>query len=191
MVLGLTGGIASGKSSVSKFFLDLGAKIIDADLIAREVAEDKIILEAVCLEFGEKAVENNTINRKYIADIIFSNPEKREKLNSIMHPVIISKIKKEIEENRNNNLVIADIPLLYETGFETEVDKVAVVYIDKNTQIDRLINRDNLSEDKAVKRIESQMSLEEKASKADILINNTGTIDELKEKITKLYNKLK
>lgn len=190
MVLGLTGGIASGKSSVSNFFVELGAQIVDADIIAREVANDKRILREISKEFGENAIRNNSLDREYIAEIIFTNPEKRKKINEIMHPAILLKIKTEINEKKQSGFVVADIPLLFETGLEKLMDKVAVVYIDKNTQLKRLMNRDKLNQEDAEKRIDSQMSLDEKAVRADLIINNEGSIEELKLKVEAIYDKL-
>ena len=194
MIIGLTGGIASGKSTVSMVLKELGAEIINADEIAHELLKKgnkgwKRVVE----EFSSEVLtENKEINRKKLGQIVFNNREKRKTLENLTHPLIIEEIEKKINKKPNKQNIVIEAPLLYEVGLEEKMDEVWVVYVDKKTQIKRLKQRDNLNEEEALKRINSQLSLEKKKEKADIVINNQGTKKDLKEKVRKIWgNKIK
>jgi dephospho-CoA kinase len=189
-VLGLTGGIATGKSTASKIFKKLGAYIIDADKISHEVSKSKEIINEVKKKFGTEVIINNKIDREKLGKIIFNDPQKRMELNNIMHPVIIREILKKIDENREKKLIILDIPLLYEAKLENLCDKVLVVWVKKEVQIERIIKRDNKPRELALKIIESQMDISKKIKMADYNIENNESISELENKITVLYEKL-
>ncbi|MBZ4683882.1 MAG: dephospho-CoA kinase [Fusobacteriaceae bacterium] len=189
MKLGLTGGIACGKSEVSKIFNELGLVIIDADKISHNISKRQDVIEEIKLEFGNEVIKNNEINREALGKLIFNNKELREKLNNIMHPKIINEIKKQIENNKNEKNIILDIPLLFEAKLEYLCDKTLLIVAEKETQIARLMKRDNISREYAIKKIESQMNIEEKKKLADFIIDNSGSKDELKEKIKNFYNK--
>lgn len=182
-ILGLTGGIATGKSTVSKFFSDLNIPIVDADLVAREVmkAGSPAVLE-IKKQFGEEVLlKNGEINREYLGELIFSSPDKRKKLNEIVQDKIREAMETEKEKLLETEpaLLVLDIPLLYEESYETEVDEVMVVYVDADVQKARLLKRNtDLSEEDALNRIYSQMPLKEKVKRADVVINNNGTIEE-------------
>jgi dephospho-CoA kinase len=188
MILGLTGGIASGKSTASKILKKLGAIIIDADEISRKISTSVEVIEKVRNAFGEEAILDGQLNRQKLREIIFKEKEKRTLLNSIMHPIIVKKIQIqiEIEENKNKNLIVLDIPLLFETKLEYLCDKILVIWVEENIQIERIMKRDNSSEEMARKILNSQMSLLEKLKKADYSIENNGTIGELEKKIKKI-----
>jgi len=190
MILGLTGGIASGKSTVSKKLKELGSYIIDADKISREVSDSVEILKKLEDTFGSQIIDNNHLDRKKLREIIFEKKEKRKLLNSIMHPIIEKKIIEEIEDNKKEKLIILDVPLLYETKLEYLCDKVLVVSIDEKIQVERLKARDKIKKKLAKKIINTQMSLAEKIKKADIYIENNGNLDELSKKIEMLYSQL-
>jgi len=190
MILGLTGGIASGKSTVSKKLKELGSYIIDADKISREVSDSKEILKKLEGNFGLQIIDSGHLDRKKLRELVFEKKEKRELLNSIMHPVIEKKIIKEIEENKKEKLIILDVPLLYETKLEYLCDKVLVVSVDEKIQIERLKKRDMIEKKMAKKIINTQMPLTEKLKKADIYIENNGTLDELLEKTKMIYIQL-
>lgn len=187
IVLGLTGGIASGKSTVSHYLKELGYPVIDADLIAREVMEpDKPAYHKVIDFFGPEIVnKDQSINRKRVGEIVFSDPEKLKMLNEMVHSEIFSEIMKRKTEliEAGHPLIVLDIPLLYETGYDEEVDCVMVIYIDSAIQLNRLKKRDELTDEEAIKRIESQESLEMKKDKADVVINNNGTIEQTMDQI--------
>lgn len=187
MVLGLTGGIATGKSTVVAIFKAFGFPIVDADRIAREVVEPETKgLEAITKTFGIKMLQSDgRLDRKKLGNEIFSDNKKRKKLNQVLAPFLRAEIRKQIEEKKMlADLVIADIPLLYEGGYDQFVDQVAVVYIPETTQLSRLMKRDKLSEADAQKRINSQWSIEAKKKKADIIFNNEASPEMLKEQVS-------
>ncbi|TDT70564.1 dephospho-CoA kinase [Hypnocyclicus thermotrophus] len=189
MILGLTGGIACGKSEVSKIFMELGLVVIDADKISRDVSKKKEVIKEIEKEFGSKVIKNDEVNREVLGKLIFDNKELREKLNGIMHPKIINEIKNQIKLNNDKKNLILDIPLLFEVKLEYLCDKTLLIISNKELQIDRLMKRDNISREYAIKKIESQMSLEEKKELADFIIDNSISREELKEKIILFYNK--
>lgn len=175
MALGITGGIATGKSTVVKYFQEYGFPVVDADVIAREVVKIGTPgLKAIAEEFGfELLQKDGTLDRKALGTIIFSNPEKRVRLNQLLSPFLRAEITKQIKEKKQQaKLVIVDIPLLYEGKYETDVDQVAVVYLPEKKQIERLMIRDKLTKEEAKKRIASQWSIEEKKERADIVFDN-------------------
>ena len=190
MILGLTGGIASGKTTVSKKIKELGGYIIDADKISKEVSNSQEVLKKVEENFGVEVIENGSLNRKKLREIIFNNREKRKMLNNIMHPIIVKKMKEEIEEHKEEKLIVLDIPLLYETKLEYLCDKVLVVWVDEKTQIERIKKRDNSSTELAKRILSSQMPLLEKLKKADYNIENNETIEKLEKKVEKFIETL-
>ena len=192
-VIGLTGSIATGKSQVSNYLKNKGIKVIDADLIARDVANYKIVKNKIKREFGEDLYKNDKLDRKKLAEIIFARKIHRQKLNSIMHPEIYKKIKKESESA--DGLVFIDIPLLFENEdlnkkYGLDFDEIWLVYVDRETQIKRLMNRDDISREYAEEKINSQISVEEKRKKSDVIIDNSGTLEETFAQVEKkLKNK--
>jgi len=190
MILGLTGGIASGKSTVSKKLKELGSYIIDADNISKEVSNSTEVLKKLEEKFGSEIIDQGHLDRQKLRKIIFENEEKRELLNSIMHPVIVAKIIEGIENNRGEKLIILDIPLLYETGLEYLCDKVLIVCTDESIQVERVKQRDGIELKMAKKIIKSQMSLAEKKKKADIHIENNGNLEELLKKVELIYSEI-
>lgn len=193
LIIGLTGSIASGKSTVSLMFDEFQIPVVDADKIAREVvypgeeAYNKIIET-----FGTHVLrEDKTLNRKKLGEIVFDDQEKLEALNQIVHPAI----RKRIIEKRDGfvqdgaSCVVLDIPLLFESNLTNFVDKTIVVYVDENVQLQRLMERDEFGESEALKRIKSQMPVKEKAKLADAVINNnsskTATFEQLEDILRK------
>ncbi len=194
-ILGLTGGIASGKSTVSQVFKRLGAYIIDADKVAHEIVEPgNPAWRDVINRFGDDILNSDsTIDREKLGDMVFGNPELLDALNKITHPRVMEKFKDELHCIRANNpdaIVIMEVPLLYETHLERLCDQVIVVWVDRETQIKRLMLRDKINEGAAIKRIDSQMELDEKAKKADYVIDNRHTIEETTKIATKYYNEI-
>lgn len=186
MILGLTGGIGSGKSTVSKIFSSMGIKVFDADLIAKDILETEQVKEEIKEKLGKEFIEfkDNTIDKELLKKEVFNNPKKLKKLNKIVHPKVLDVYKKTyIKFKDKKELVIFDVPLLFEVNLEKYCDKVMVVDIDLKIQIERIRNRDNIDIDLINKIIATQMSREERNMKADILIKNNGTLEELKEKI--------
>ncbi|NLV89602.1 MAG: dephospho-CoA kinase [Tissierellia bacterium] len=197
-LIGLTGGIASGKSTVANYLIKKGYSLVDADKIARQVVEvDAPAYIKIVEEFGQDILlEDRTINRKALGKIIFSNRQAREKLNDITHPHIFQSIKEKVEVLSKENLVIfIDIPLLFEeysslTQHGIRFDEIWLVYVDKDTQIDRLMKRDNITREVALRKIHSQMDLDEKRKKASKIIDNRGDINSLETQIDKLLEEL-
>lgn len=192
-IIGLTGGIASGKSTVSAVFKEMGAIILDADQIARLVVlpHQPAWADIVKL-FGPEIInEDQSLNRAKIGKIVFSNPAALEELNRSTHPRIRQSFKdalRQISMEQPNAMVIVEVPLLYETNMDKLCHQVIVVWVDRETQIKRLIKREKLSQEDAIRRIESQMPLDEKARQADYVIDNRGSIMETKEEATRYYN---
>ncbi|MDC3415737.1 dephospho-CoA kinase [Aquibacillus salsiterrae] len=192
VVVGLTGGIASGKSSVAKMFTDFHIPIIDADLIARQVVQPgEVAYHQIIEHFGLPVLdENRSLNRSKLAEIIFSDANKRELLNRIVHPeirkVMISEKNKRLKEGHPS--VVMDIPLLFESNLTQLVDKILVVYVDEKTQLERLKQRNGYSTEEALSRIRSQMPIEDKISLADAVIDNNGTVVQSKQQLHQLIN---
>jgi dephospho-CoA kinase len=195
LLIGLTGGIASGKTTVSNMFVKLGAHLIDADVIARDVVKpDKPAWKEIVSAFGELVLDDKKeIIREKLAVAIFDSPEKRKQLEAITHPRIIEEENRLINEIRKNNkpgIIILDAALLIEAGHHNRVDKLIVVYLNKNTQIKRLRKRDSLSFADAKKRLDSQMSLNEKVNLANYVIDNGKSTDESEKQVSQIYKKL-
>ncbi|MDI3518628.1 MAG: dephospho-CoA kinase [Caldanaerobacter sp.] len=191
-VVGLTGGIGSGKSTVSGILAKLGAKIIDADLVSREIMEKgKEAYNEIVDCFGKEILDKEgNIDRKKLGSIVFSDKEKLKRLNEITHPKIIDKIKKMIEEEKDKDKVIViDAALLIETGLYKLVDEVWLVVVDIDTQIKRVMERDGFSYEEALKRIKSQMPLEEKIKYADFIINNSKDLRKTEEQVRLLWQR--
>lgn len=181
LIVGLTGGIATGKSTVVNTFKTLGFPIVDADVIAREVVQvGKPALAKIILAFGPEIVQaDGSLDRKKLGALVFSDDEKRKQLNELLSPFLREAILAQMEEKkRTASLVVVDIPLLYEGGYAKYMDQVAVVYVPEKMQLDRLMKRDHLTEQEAWQRINSQIPIEEKKAKADIVFDNQGTIEE-------------
>lgn len=193
-VIGLTGGIASGKSTVASILAEFGATIIDADKVAREVVKPgEPAWHDIRKTFGDDILlANGNLDRKLLGEIIFNDPAKRQILNSIMHPRIIEECLKIIEhfKEAGMQIVILEAPLLIETGMDTMVDEVWLVVVDVETQISRLIKRDGLTRGQALKRIKSQMPLEQKILKADKIIDGQLNITELRSCLKTLWNNI-
>lgn len=194
-VIGLTGGIASGKSLVSGYLRELGAQIVDADEIARQVVQPgKPALREIVAEFGESVLNTDgTLNRKKLGLLVFSDPEKLDRLNLITHPYILAEIRRVLERFRASStcrVIVLDVPLLFEVGLELLVDEVWVVAVDYPTQLKRLIKRDNLTEDEARRRIVSQMPLGEKIKRAQYVIDNRFSLEETKQQVKKLWDRV-
>lgn len=192
MIIGLTGGIASGKSTVSKIFRELGAEIIDADIKAKEISEREDVIKEIGNIFGKEVINSEgKIDRLKIKEIVFNNKEKLKKLNDLIHPKVMEEFKKIKENTGKNDIIIFDVPLLFESGMDKMCDKIILVFTDKKIQIKRMLERDGITEELAEKIIDSQMSLEEKLNKSQIHLENNGTLEDLREKSETIYRELK
>ncbi|MFO3689413.1 dephospho-CoA kinase [Staphylococcus felis] len=188
-VIGLTGGIATGKSTVAELLQIHGFKIVDADVASRKAVEKGSEgLEKVRDLFGEEAITaEGEMNRAFIGQEVFYDDEKREKLNQIIHPIVNQLMKKERDDYLEKGYnVIMDIPLLFENGLEDTVDEVWLVYASEPIQIDRLMARNNMSIEDAKARVYSQISIDKKSRMADVVIDNLGSKLELKQNLEKV-----
>ncbi|WP_132767490.1 dephospho-CoA kinase [Tepidibacillus fermentans] len=189
MIIGLTGGIGSGKSTVAKLFRKYGVPVVDVDLIAREVVEPgKEAWRKIIEHFGEKILlPNQQIDRKKLGNIIFQDEKERKILNEITHPIIIrTAIENAKELEKKNSYVIVDIPLLFESKREKLFDQIIVVYVPFAIQLKRLMKRDQISKEEAIRKMKSQIDLEEKKKKADIVIYNDKGIEQTEEQVVKI-----
>jgi len=192
LVIGLTGGIASGKSTVSQMIKEQGIRVVDADVIAKEaVAKGTPALQQIVQTFGEDVLlPNGELNRQQLGAIIFSDEEKRKQLNAIVHPEVRKEMLKQRDEgvSQQETFVVLDIPLLFESQLESLVDRIIVVYTTPELQLSRLMNRNDLSEEEALNRIHSQQSLEEKCKKADRVIENTQDLAFIRKQLQNILN---
>ncbi|MFI8720216.1 dephospho-CoA kinase [Bacillus altitudinis] len=192
LVIGLTGGIASGKSTVSQMIKEKGIRVVDADIIANEaVSKGSAALHQIVQTFGEEVLlPNGELNRQQLGAIIFSDEEKRKKLNAIVHPEVRKEMLEQRDEGVSNNetFVVLDIPLLFESKLEGLVDRIIVVYTTPELQLSRLMNRNDLSEEEALNRIHSQQPLEEKCQKADRVIENTKDLAFIRKQLENILN---
>ncbi|MBL6007713.1 dephospho-CoA kinase [Bacillus halotolerans] len=192
LVIGLTGGIASGKSTVANMLIDKGITVIDADIIAKQAVEKGMpAYRQIIDEFGEDILlENGDIDRRKLGALVFTNEQKRLALNSIVHPAVREEMLKRRDESIANQetFVVLDIPLLFESKLESLVDKIIVVSVTKELQLERLTKRNQLTEEEALSRIRSQIPLEEKVSRADNVIDNSGTLEETKQQLEEILS---
>ncbi len=196
VIAGLTGGIASGKSTVSAFLEDAGAVIVDADKIARKVVQKgQPAWQEIVRAFGQSILlPDGEINRIRLGDIIFNDPAQKQALNRIVHPEVISETATRLAEIENNQpcaVVILDVPLLIESGMDAGLSDIIVVYVPESVQIERLMERDALSQAQAFARIRSQMPIEEKKKRATIVIDNSGSLENTRRISLTVYQHLK
>jgi dephospho-CoA kinase len=191
-VLGLTGGIGSGKSMVASMLTQLGADVIDADRIAREVVEPgQPALKEIATAFGtDILLPDGRLDRGKLARIIFADPVARGTLNAITHPRIRERMDAEISARRSRaGVLVVDIPLLYENDRTRAVETVIVVWVDPKTQLRRLQERDGLSVEEARQRIAAQMPLDEKRAGADVVIDNSGSREKTRRQVEAVYRR--
>ncbi len=195
LLVGLTGSIATGKSTVSRMFAHLGARVLDADLLAREVVmPGQPAYLKIVEEFGHQVVqEDGTLDRKALGAIVFAEPVRRKRLEEITHPAIAARqqrILSVLEEEALEGIVIWDVALLFETGGLAKMDRVVVVYADPETELARLIARDGMTEADARARIASQMPVAEKAKRAHYVIDNSGDRAHSERQVKAVYEAL-
>ncbi|GIP38220.1 dephospho-CoA kinase [Paenibacillus sp. J31TS4] len=179
MKIGLTGGIACGKSTVAEMLVERGAILIDADRIAREVVEPGTpLLQEVAAAFGQDVLHpDGSLNRKRLGEIVFADEAARKRLEGLLHPEIRATMRKRMEEaekQQPDRLVIVDVPLLFESGLQAMFDEVLVVAVPPDKQLERLMARDGLTREQAELRLAAQMPIERKRELADAVIDNSG-----------------
>lgn len=193
--VGLTGGLGSGKSTASKFFNSLGAFILDADNAAKKLIESsKKVKNELIKEFGTDIMDaNSNVDKKKLARIAFQDEDHQQRLNYVVHPHIHNAIDKsfnEILDQNNHELFIVDAALIYESGYDAHLDYVIVVTAQLKHRMERALNRNTLTREEILKRIDFQWPEEDKTSLADFVIHNDGTESELNDQIVELFKKL-
>ena len=196
VVIGLTGGIGTGKSTVSQILKEKKFPVIDLDIISHEVIKFPKVVEKIVENFGKEVLEyNNTgnwiVSREKLGRVIFGNRKKRLILNSVMHPEILRIMREKILEcKKENKIIFVEIQLLFEVQWEKEFDYILLVSVEKETQIKRILSRDNRSKEEALSIINSQMSLDEKKKRSDYVIENDGNIQDLEKKVDDFLKKI-
>lgn len=191
MNIGLTGGIASGKSTVSRLLVERGALLVDADRIAREIVlPGSSVLDQIADRFGaDMLLPDGSLERKRLANVVFSDAAERKALEEITHPAIRHEMMtqmRRLEEEHPQSLVVVDVPLLYESGLTDRFEEIVVVYIPKAIQLERLIRRDGLTEAEAFERLLSQWDIEMKRERADHVIDNSKGMEETRQQVEQL-----
>lgn len=193
LIIGLTGGIASGKSTVTRMLLDMNIPVIDADIEARKVVEkgEKAFMQIVEAFGNDVLTETGDIDRVKLGSIVFHDEKKRLQLNTIVHPAVRERMNSEKERliTSGNTVVVLDIPLLFESKLTHLVEKIILVYVEEDVQLKRLMSRNQLTEMDAIARIRSQMPLKEKIKLADEVINNNGSIENTKTQLLQVLKK--
>ena len=195
LIVGLTGGIASGKSTVAEMLATAGAHIVDADKMAREAVEPgKPAYYEICTQFGAKILQSDgTIDRALLGSIVFGNETLRRRLEAIIHPWVKTYMENHIQAiiaQFPQAVVVKDIPLLLEGGGDESLSEIIVVYVPEAVQVDRLMRRNALTREQALLRIRSQMSIEEKKRLATILIDNSGDLEKTRQRTMAVYERL-
>ena len=176
----ITGNIASGKSQAEKILSDMGYPVYDTDKIAHDV------LDEITDFYGYDVFTEGKIDRKKLGDLVFANPDLKQKLEKIVHPKVKEKIMEIFTRHFADKYIFVSVPLLYEAGFEDLFDKVIMITVEPHIQLERLMRRNNFTEDEALRRINSQIPQEEKIKKADIVISNNGTFEDLKTELIRV-----
>ncbi len=196
VLVGLTGGIATGKSTVSRLFVECGARLIDADVLAREVVTPRQpALKKIAETFGREMLRSDgTLDRDRLAKVVFGDPKQLEKLNAIVHPYVAvaqEQRSREIAGKDPHAVIVYDAALLIEAGAHKRMDKIIVVTADEQTQLARLKARDHLSTEEATRRIAAQMPLAEKVKAADYVIDGTLPLEQLRREVRRIHDELK
>ncbi|MEG0283854.1 MAG: dephospho-CoA kinase [Erysipelotrichales bacterium] len=190
-IVGITGNIASGKSTLTKYLIDKGYHVIDTDIITKDVYNSNTYFKDELVKLlGKDIIVDNKIDKTKVSSIVFGDKSKLEKLNKLIHPIIFDKTNKEIELSIEN-IVFVDVPLLFEVGFDKLTNYNIVVSIDLEKQIERLINRNNFIREEALARINAQMPQAQKIDLADYEVSNNGSREDLYEQVDKVIEKIK
>ena len=192
MIIGLTGSIASGKSTVASMLKKKGYPVVDADEIARLVVEPgSEVMQEIEAQFGSSMIRSDgSLNREKMGELVFGNEEARKKLNGIIHPAIRKEMHRQKDEwlDKGANTVILDIPLLFESKLQSHVDKILVISVTPEIQKSRLMERNSLSEKEAEARIQSQLPITEKEQGADAVVHNNGSLEETEKQLDEVLH---
>lgn len=189
-VIGLTGNYGMGKSTVARLFREAGAITFDLDEVVDGLLKEDFVIKGISNILGDSVLSGERIDKSKVAEIIFTDKDKRERLESFLHPLVIKRMKEQLKGMDKKNIVIVEIPLLFEKGYEGEFDKTITVYADTATAMKRLLDKGIVRND-ALMRLRAQMPVEEKIKRSDFVINNNGTIEETKRQVLDIYEKLK
>jgi|SRR5690606_7932355 dephospho-CoA kinase len=185
-IIGLTGGIGSGKSTVAGYFQELGVPVYIADTEAKKIMDQPDTIQEVQQIFDENVIFEGKLDRKKIASIVFNNAEKLAQLNKIIHPKLKKDFKDWLEKHKNYSFIIKEVAILFETNSENEFDAIILVTAPEKIRIERVINRDNITENQVRERIKNQLSDEEKISKSHYIIENISKKD-TKKRVKELF----
>lgn len=196
IILGVTGGIASGKTTVCQMLEDLGAPLIDFDVLSRIAVEPgKPAWKEIVAYFGEQVMlEDKTLDRKRLSEIVFSDREKRKKLESFIHHRLLDdyyRLVKKYSAGDPNTIIQSAVPLLFEANLQYLFHHILLVYIPEEMQIERLIKRDGISREMAINMLSSQLPIEEKKSQADFIADNSGSTEETRRQVEEIWSRLK
>ncbi len=191
-VIGLTGSLGTGKSTVARMFAKCGAKILDADVIARrQLYRGKKSSQRVVRIFGKDILTRGRIDRKKLAEIVFNDVKRLRELENIIHPEIRREIIQKLKQyKRAKKTIVMDVPLLFEAGLDVFADQTMVVKAKKNIQIERAMKHLGMTKTEVLKRIKAQMSLREKIRRADVVIDNSGNLIQIKKQVQKIWEKI-
>ena len=189
-VIGITGGIASGKSLITKSLIEEGYYVIDTDKIAHQLLKDANIIEEIIRTFGDEVYVDGVVNRKILGSIIFQDKNKQQKLNNIIHPLVIEEVE-HLLSITTEALEFVDVPLLFESGMEEMMDYVIVVSVSPNIQLERLMRRDHITKEYALNKINMQMPLSDKIKLADYIIDNNDGIEDTLSQLDIIIRRVK
>ena len=189
-LVAITGGIASGKSTVKQFIIEAGYKVIDSDEIAHQVLREPLVIDELVKYFGTSIIENKEIVRRRLGEVVFNDKEKLAITNQIIHPRVKELIKEELHLLKDEKIVFVDVPLLFEAKMDKEFKFIDVVYISEEEQLLRLKKRDQISSEFAITKMSHQIPLHEKITKASFVINNEGSLEETKKQVDELLRRL-
>lgn len=176
-IIGITGGIASGKSLITKALIEKGYYVIDTDEIAHQLLKEANVIKDIIAAFGEEVYVDGVINRQILGSIIFQDKNKQQILNNIIHPLVINEVESLLSKT-NEEYVFVDVPLLFESEMEEMMDIVIVITVCRNAQLERLMRRDHITKEYALKKIDMQMPLSDKIKLADYVIDNNDSIED-------------
>jgi len=189
-IIGLTGGIGSGKTRVAKYIESLGVPVYIADDEAKKIMTTNDVIQAITKEFGNEVVENKILNREKLALLVFTNPKKLEKLNRIVHPYVKKHFESWVEKNKNAQFVVKEAAILFESGSNAYCDAIITVTSPIETRLQRVIERDKTDRASVLKRMESQWTDEQRIAKSDYVIQNLS-IDDTNKQVDEIFRLLK
>jgi len=192
VTVGVTGGLGAGKSTACQFLKEKGAYIFNADEVAKDILQENTdVQEKITEAFGPGIVKDGKVDTQKLAKVAFLSEENQTLLNNIIHPLVIEEFEKKFEELKDKEgLLVVDAPLIFESGFDTHLDHTVVIYTTFKHRMERSLRRGNISRDEVLRRMELQMPEEEKRELASYVIENNGSIEELKKRIYELYDEL-